>query len=158
MKKLDQTVELRKLAEEGNKIQKCCKSMSPLVVRGFTRWYTWLDKTLHLNYVTSSISRAPMLCSLLMASLMASSDGGCSSLPSTSCSKYTKSHYLRSVIRVTTSISSLHIFQRKLALLSPNNCSRLILDGGIVDLVLRSLFFVDAWFSDSLNGANMGNF
>ena len=97
-------------AEEGNKIQKCCKSMSPLVVWGFSRWYTWLDITPHLRYVTSSISRAPMLCSLLMASLMASSDGGCSSLPSTSCSKYTKSRYLRSAIRVTTSISSLHIF------------------------------------------------
>jgi len=37
-------------------------------------------------YITSLASRAPMLCRRLIASLMDSSAGGCSSLPRTSCS------------------------------------------------------------------------
>ncbi len=40
---------------------------------------------LHLVTRTSTVSSAPILCSLLMESLIDSSDGGCRSLPRTSC-------------------------------------------------------------------------
>ena len=46
------------------------------------------------SFNTSSTSKAPMLCSRLMESLIASSDGGCRSLPRTSWKQSTAEHQI----------------------------------------------------------------